>query len=316
MGTAPLAAGSLRALAAAPGNNVRAVVTQPDKPSGRDLKIQFSAVKEAALELGLPVLQPTRAREESFIQQLRAMAPDLIVVAAYGQILPQALLDIPRHGCLNVHASLLPKYRGAGPIQWAILDGEAETGVTIMKMDAGLDTGPMVTKKVVPIRSNDTAGILHDKLAFVGAQLLIETIPGYIRGEIIPEPQPAEGATYARKITKEDGVIDWSAPARQINNQVRGLDPWPSAYTHLESTTGTPALIKIWKAEVAPDHSGEPGTVLAATPENLIVACGSQALRILELQREGRRRLPAGDFIAGFPLPPGTRFSRSSRSSS
>ncbi len=315
MGTAPLAAGSLRALAAAPGNNVQAVVTQPDKPSGRDLKIQFSAVKEAALELGLPVLQPTRAREETFIQQLRDLAPDLIVVAAYGQILPQSLLDIPRHGCLNVHASLLPKYRGAGPIQWSILDGESETGVTIMKMDAGLDTGPMVAKSVVPIRGNDTAGILHDKLAVVGARLLVETIPAYVRGEIVPEPQPTEGATYARKITKEDGVIDWNAPASQIKNQVRGLDPWPSAYTHLEST-GTPALIKIWKAEVAAERSGEPGMVLEATPENLIVACGTQALRILELQREGRRRLPAGEFIAGCPLPPGTRFSRSSRSSS
>ncbi len=314
MGTAPLAAASLRALAVAPGNFVRAVVTQPDKPSGRDLKIQFSAVKEAALELGLPVLQPTRAREESFIQQLRALAPDLIVVAAYGQILPQPLLDIPRHGCLNVHASLLPKYRGAGPIQWAILDGEAETGVTIMKMDAGLDTGPMVAKKVVPIRGNVTAGMLHDQLAVVGARLLVETIPGYVRGEIVPEPQPAEGATYARKIAKEDGLIDWNATARQIKNQVRGLDPWPSAYTHLESG-GQSALIKIWKAEVA-EVSGEPGTVLESTSENLIVACGTQALRILELQREGRRRLSASDFIAGCPLPPGTRFSRSSRSSS
>ncbi len=305
MGTAPLAATSLRELITVPEYQIVGVVTQPDKPKGRDLKLQWSAVKEVAMAAGLPVWQPARAREESFLQQVRDLAPDLIVVAAYGQILPQSLLDLPRHGCLNVHASLLPKYRGAAPIQWAILDGESQTGVTIMKMDAGLDTGPMVSKLVVPIQPNDTAGTLHDKLAIVGARLLHDTIPGYLSGKLAPEPQPSEGASYARKITKDDGRIDWSLPAGQLVDRVRGLNPWPSAFTELPGPSG-PLGIKIWKAEADRTRSGEPGVVLAGPPGELIVACGSDAVRILDLQREGRRHLPTAEFLAGCPIPPGT----------
>ena len=309
MGTAPLAAASLRALLATPGIQIPTVVTQPDKHSGRDLKIQFSAVKEAALAAGLPVLQPGRAREEAFIEQLRLLAPDLIVVAAYGQILPQSLLDIPRFGCLNVHASLLPKYRGAAPIQRAILDGEPETGVTIMKMDAGLDTGPMLAKASTPIQPDDTAASLHDRLANLGADLLLATLNPYVAGRIPPQPQPREGATYARKITKEDGWIDWSAPAGRIWNQVRGLNPWPSAFSRLELSSG-PLLVKIWSATVVPDRHGPAGTVLEAAHGDLIVACGENALRLLELQREGRRRVPAAEFLTGCPVALGTRLGR------
>jgi methionyl-tRNA formyltransferase len=311
MGTAPLAAASLQALHGDAGMRVLAVVTQPDKPAGRDLKLQFSAVKQAALAVDLPVLQPERARHPEFLQQVKDLAPDLIVVAAYGQILPQSLLDVPRFGCLNVHASLLPRYRGAAPIQWAILDGQPETGVTIMKMDAGLDTGPMLSTVATAIHADDTGGSLHDRLAELGARLLRETIPGYVAGQITPQPQPAEGASYARKITKEDGLIDWTTPARAIWNRVRGLNPWPSAFTHLpgggsSASSTAPALLKIWRAEVCSERNGAPGTVLDSTTGELLVACGQESLRILELQREGRRRVTAAEFLSGYPLPPGT----------
>jgi methionyl-tRNA formyltransferase len=305
MGTAPLAATILRALCADPNINLRAVVTQPDKPKGRDLKLQSSMVKEAALQAGLPVLQPNRARDESFIGQLRSLNLHLIVVAAYGQILPPAILELPTLGCLNVHTSLLPKYRGAAPIQWAILDGLSETGVTIMKMDAGLDTGPMIATETLNILPDDTGATLHDRLAGLGAKLLVETLPAYAEGKLQPRPQPAEGVSYARKITKEDGLIDWSSSATSIANRVRALNPWPTAYTSFPAG-GTPQMIKIWKAAVEKPISGEPGTVVDASRNGIVVACSHDALRILELQREGRRRVSAGDFLAGCPLPPGT----------
>lgn len=306
MGTAPLATWSLRALCLHPQFNVLAVVTQPDKPKGRDLKIQFTPVKTVAIEHGLPVLQPSRARDPDFVGQLRTLAPDLIIVAAYGQILPQSILDLPALGCLNVHTSLLPRYRGAAPIQWAILDDLKETGVTIMKMDAGLDTGPMISTATSPILSEDTAATLHDRLAELGADLLIKTIPSYATGSIRPVPQPGAGATYARKITKEDGLIDWTAPARFIWNRVRGLNPWPSAFTHLVQS-GQPQLIKIWRAEVDSSIASEAGTILEAGKAGIVVACGDGALRILELQREGRKRVTASEFLAGCPLSKGSR---------
>ena len=306
MGTADLACASLRALCREKAFQVIAVVSQPDKPKGRDMKLQPTPVKELALAEGLPVFQPRRARDEEFIAQLRSLAPDLIVVAAYGQILPQSLLDIPRLGCLNVHTSLLPKYRGAAPIQWAILDGEAETGVTIMKMDAGLDTGPMVRTTRTAILPDDNAQTLHDRLADLGGELLVKTIPDYAAGTIVPTPQPAEGASYARKISKEDGLIDWSQPARVLWNRVRGFTPWPGAYTHLK-TDGAVRLLKIWLAEVEPDLAGTPGEILRADKSGVIVACGQHALRIRQLQREGGRRLSAQEFLAGHPLPVGTR---------
>ena len=306
MGTADLACASLRALCHEKSLQVIAVVSQPDKPKGRDMKLQPTPVKELALAEGLPVLQPQRARDEEFIAQLRALQPDLIAVAAYGQILPQSLLDIPRLGCLNVHTSLLPKYRGAAPIQWAILDGEAETGVTIMKMDAGLDTGPMVSTTRTPILPEDNAQTLHDRLAQLGGELLIKTIPDYAAGKIVPTPQPAEGATYARKISKEDGLIDWSQPARVLWNRVRGFTPWPGAYTHLKSD-GATRLLKIWLAEVEPNRSGTPGEILLADKNGVVIACGEQALRVTQLQREGGRRMSAQDFLAGHPLAVGAR---------
>ena len=249
MGTAELSCASLEKLARDERFSVIAVVTQPDKPKGRDLKLTPSPVKILAEKLKLPVLQPLKARDEKFISELRELKPDLMVVVAYGQILPQSILDLPAHGCLNVHTSLLPKYRGAAPIQWAIADGEPETGVTIMKMDAGLDTGPILSTRRTPILPTDDSQILHDRLARLGADLLVETIPGYVTGKILPQPQPAEGSTYAAKIKKEDGRIDWNSPAQKIWNRLRAFTPWPGAFTFLIAEP-KPQLLKIWKAEV------------------------------------------------------------------
>ncbi|MFN7138339.1 MAG: methionyl-tRNA formyltransferase [Limisphaerales bacterium] len=308
MGTAELACASLEALCNADSIQVIGVVTQPDKPKGRDLKLQPSAVKQLALEKNLPVFQPQRARSEEFIQQLRDLGPDLIVVAAYGQILPQAILDLPRYGCLNVHTSLLPKYRGAAPIQWAIIDGDPETGVTIMKMDAGLDTGDILTMARTPITPEDNAQILHDRLATLGADLLVKTIPDYVAGKITGQKQPSEGATYARKIEKEDGLLDWHQPARVLWNRIRGFTPWPGAFTY-QNVQGKPRLIKIWQVALEENFSGEPGTVLSADKTGILVACGSGALRILHLQKEGSRRMTAQEFLAGNPFQPGDKFS-------
>ena len=305
MGTPELARAILQALIACSDFQVIAVVTQPDRPKGRDLKLQASPVKELALHHRLPVLQPERARNEDFIETLRGLPADLAAVGAYGQILPKSILDLPRFGCLNVHTSLLPKYRGAAPIQWAILNGEIETGVTIMKMDAGLDTGPILTQEKTPIHSEDTAQSLHDRLAQLGAQLLVRTIPDYVAGKIQPQPQPAEGASYAPKIKKQDGEIDWTKPARTIWNRVRGLVPWPGAFTHLRNQAeGPPHLLKIWQTEIA-DDSGRHGEILQADKGGIVVGCGRGSLRILVLQREGGRRLSAQEFLAGHPLQPG-----------
>lgn len=304
MGTAPLACASLQALARAPFARTIAVVTQPDRPKGRELKLQPSAVKELALKSGLPVLQPERARHPEFVEQLRALQPDLIVVAAYGQILPQAILDLPRHGCLNVHTSILPRHRGAAPIQWAILDGDAETGVTIMKMDAGLDTGDIVTLEKTPIQDTDDAQSLHDRLATLGAELLVRTIPDYLSGKLIPQKQPEAGVSYARKIAKEDGRIDWSLPAPVLWNRIRGLSPWPGAFTHLPADP-KPVLLKIWKAGPI-ERAGPRGRVLSADRDGIVVGCGSGALCIRELQREGGKRMSAQDFLAGHSIAPGT----------
>src|SRR6266404_819700 len=283
MGTPQLACASLQALLAAPEFQVVAIVTQPDRPKGREMKLQPSPVKELALRVNLPVLQPDRARNEEFFEALRRAEPDLIAVAAYGQILPKSILDLPRFGCLNVHTSLLPKYRGAAPIQWAILNDEPETGVTIMKMDAGLDTGDILAQEPTSIQAQDTSETLHDRLAKMGADLLARTIPDYAAGKIQPRPQPAEGVNYAPKIKKHDGQIDWRQPARAIWNRVRGLVPWPGAFTHLPEQ---PRLLKLWQAEVL-EQRGPPGQILQADKTGIIVGCGAGALRILALQREG-----------------------------
>ncbi len=306
MGTPELACASLKALLDSPGLELVAVVTQPDRPRDRDLKLQPSPVKWLAAERGLPVLQPERARSEPFIAQLRQLQPELIAVAAFGQILPPSILELPRFGCVNVHTSLLPKYRGAAPIQWAILNDEPETGVTIMKMDVGLDTGDILAQASTAIRPEDTAATLHDRLAAMGAELLTRTIPEFAAGKIQPRPQPAEGVIYAPKIKKQDGLIDWSQPARVIWNRVRGLVPWPGAYTFLPAPPAT-HLLKIWKAEVL-SRSGSPGAILQADKGGLMVGCGRDGLRIEVLQREGGRRLSAQEFLAGHRLAPGQTF--------
>jgi methionyl-tRNA formyltransferase len=296
MGTAELSCASLEKLASGERFSVIAVVTQPDKPKGRDLKLQFSPVKILAEKLGLKILQPAKARDEKFISELRGLKPDLIVVVAYGQILPQSILDLPKFGCMNVHTSLLPKYRGASPIQSAILNGETETGVTIMKMDANLDSGEILSQRKIPILPEDDSQTLHDKLAKLGADLLAETIPDFVAGKIPPQPQNNSEATYTTKIKKEDGKIDWNLSAQEILNRLRAFTPWPGAFTFLDRK-----LLKIWKMEIA-EGSGKAGKILSAEKNGIVVACGKNALQILELQLEGGRRMSAQEFLAGHPL--------------
>jgi len=305
MGTPELSCASLESLAHDKKYSVAAVVTPPDKPKGRDLKLQPSPVKSLALKLNLPVLQPERARDEPFIADLRELKPDLIVVVAYGHILPAAILELPRYGCLNVHTSLLPKYRGAAPIQWAIASGETETGVTVMKMDAGLDTGPIVSQRRTPILPADDSAMLHDRLAQLGAELLVETIPDFVAGKIQPQPQPTAGASHAPKIKKEAGRIDWSLPAKTIWNRLRAFTPWPGAFTFLAGEPN-PHLLKIWKVEPV-GQSGGIGEILSADKTGIIIGCGENALRILELQLEGGRRMSAAEFLAGHALKVGEK---------
>ncbi|HVU09302.1 MAG TPA: methionyl-tRNA formyltransferase [Verrucomicrobiae bacterium] len=300
MGTAELSCASLERLVGK--FSVAAVVTQPDKPKGRDLKLQFSPVKILAEKFQLPVLQPAKARDEKFISELRELKPDLIVVVAYGQILPQAILDLPKFGCVNVHTSLLPKYRGASPIQSAILNGETETGVTIMKMNAGLDTGEIISQAHAPILPEDNSQTLHDRLAQLGADLLVKTIPDYVAGKIVLKPQNNSEVTTTAKIKKEDGKIDWNEPAEKILNRLRAFTPWPGIFTILNGQ-----LLKIWRAEIL-GKSGKAGEILSADKNGIVVACGKNALRVLELQREGGRRLNAQEFLAGHPLKSGEKF--------
>ena len=306
MGTAELACASLTALLQTPDFALLAVVTQPDRPAGRDLKLQPSPVKKVALAASLPVLQPERARNPEFLEELRALAPDLIVVAAYGQILPKTILDLPRFGCVNVHTSLLPKYRGAAPIQWAILNGEAQTGVTIMKVAPSLDSGDILTQSTTEISAVDNAATLHDRLAILGAQLLVPTIRDFVAGKIVPRSQVEAEATHVRKISKEDGHLDWTQPARAMWNRIRALTPWPGAFT-FQKAEPKARLLKVWQVEVEENLSGQPGEVLSADKSGLVVACGTGALRILSLQREGGRRLAAGEFLAGHAVPVGER---------
>lgn len=306
MGTAELACASLSELQSAPFANIAAVVTQPDRPKGRDLQVQPSPVKQLAQRLGLPVLQPERARSPEFLAQLEAVQPELIVVAAYGQILPQTILDLPRLGCINVHASLLPAYRGAAPIQWAILNGDSETGVTIMKLDAGLDTGPILARQATPIYPSDDAQSLHDRLARMGGKLLVATIPDYASGKLSPQPQPAQGASYARKITKQDGHLDWQLPARTLWNRIRAFKPWPGVFTFLPAHP-KPRLLKVWEGEVAEGLAAPPGVVIQADKHAIVVGCGKDALRIHQLQLEGGKRLDAQEFLRGHPLRPGDK---------
>jgi methionyl-tRNA formyltransferase len=307
MGTAELANASLLALNQRPDFRVAAVVTQPDRPGGRHLQPRPSPVKTIALAEKLPVLQPERARDPEFLRELQRWQPDLIVVAAYGQLLPPAILQLPRHGCLNVHTSLLPKYRGASPIQSALLNDDSETGVTIMQMDAGLDTGPLLAQAATPIGADDNAETLHDRLAQLGAALLVQTIPGFVAGQITPRPQPAAGVSHATKIGKQDGRLDWQLPARQLWNRIRAFTPWPGAFTHWRKggTPGEqPRFLKIWRAETL-ERSGSPGEILQADKAGIVIACGRDALRVVTLQLEGGKRLSAAEFLSGHGLKAG-----------
>ncbi len=300
MGTADFACPSLASLDNARGIEVAGVVTQPDRPKGRQLIPQPPAVKLEAASRHLPVHQPERLRSDT--QFLDQLAPGLIVVAAYGQILPQAVLDLPRHGCLNVHGSLLPAYRGAAPIQRAILDGQAATGVTIMQMDAGLDTGAILSKAATPIGPTDNAQTLHDRLAKLGAELLLKTIPHHVAGEIAAKPQDDTLATHAAKITRDMGRIDWSQPATQLWNRARAFTPWPGVFTRLDGK-----LLKLLEVEPADADCPAPGVVGQADADGIVVGCGNGALRITQLQKEGAKRLAAAEFLAGTPLPAGTQ---------
>lgn len=316
MGTPDFSVGTLEAIAAA-GHEIVGVVTQPDKQKGRGKQVQPTPVKEAALRLGLPVFQPVKVRDPEFVEKLKELNPEVIVVVAFGQLIPQTILDLPKYGCINVHASLLPAYRGAAPIQWAVINGETQSGVTIMRMDAGLDTGDMLTKTVVPLSAEETAGSLFEKLSEAGAQLLVETLKGLENGTVIPEKQPEESTTeYARMIKKEDGNIDWTQNAEKIERLIRGMNPWPSAYTKLNGKT-----VKIWKARVVAliggdlfsalpgqDPARHAGEIWAADESGIHVRTGNGILVVEELQMEGKKRMTVQDFLRGHKIDPGSRF--------
>lgn len=301
MGTPDFAVPSLKKLVEK-GYDVKLVITQPDKPAGRGKKLTPPPVKVAAKELGIPVYQPERVKDNEELRgKLLSINPDLIVVAAYGKILPEWLLNIPKYGTINVHASLLPRYRGASPIQWALLNGEEETGVTIMKVIPELDAGDIISQRRVKIEREDNAKTLHDKLAEVGAELLVETIPLYVSGKLKPVPQNEEEATYCPQIKKEMGEIDWTRSSREIFNQIRAFTPWPSAYTTFRGKR-----VKILKAEPV-EGSGKPGEVIEAGRE-LIVATGKGALRVERLRPEGRKEISGEEFVRGYRVKPGDLF--------
>ena len=312
MGTPDFSVGTLEAIIEA-GHEVALVVTQPDKPKGRGKTMQYTPVKECALSHGIEVFQPVKIRESTNIEYLRKFNADIIIVVAFGQILSKSILDMPRYGCINVHASLLPKYRGAEPIQWAILNGDEVTGVTIMRMDVGLDTGDMIAKTEVKISPEDTGGTLFDRLAEAGACLCVETIPSSVDGTAVYTPQDESAATKVGMIKKQDGLIDFSRPAKAIECQVRGLNPWPSAYTSLAGKT-----LKIWSAGVCEDAtvidgdpasgtaSVAPGTVVFTKKDCFGIQTGDGILVCKEVQLEGKKRMSAGDFLRGNAIEVGT----------
>ena len=296
MGTPDFAVGSLRALAESGKHEIAAVYTQPDRPKGRGNKMLMTPVKEYALEHGFEVYQPLKVKDQEVIEQLQSFNPDLIVVAAFGQFLPKAILEMPKYGCINVHASLLPKYRGAAPIQYAIIKGEKESGVTIMQMDIGMDTGDMLSKVVVPIGEETTMGELHDALMNAGAELLLTTIDGLESGTVEAVPQNNDEATYATLLDRSMERIDWNKSAAEVHNLIRGFNPAPSTYTKLPKGKS----LKLWCSRVTGEAAAAaPGTVVQVTKKSFKVACGDGVLEILEVQPESKKRMPAQVFING-----------------
>lgn len=305
MGTPDFSVGALEALVEA-GHEITAVVTQPDKAKGRSGRMQFSPVKECAVKYGIPVLQPARIRTPEAAAELGTYAADVYVVAAFGQILSKEILGMPRFGCVNIHASLLPKYRGAAPINQCIIDGEKETGVTIMQMDTGVDTGDILTQKKVAIDDKETAESLFAKLSRAGAELIVETLPLLERGELTPVKQEESRSSHTKMMDKSSGRIDWTKDAASIERLVRGLNAWPSAYTSLNGKT-----VKIWSCDVVPADEGDaepPGTIVRVAKDSFDVACGAGALRVCELQLEGKKRMDAKRFLPGNPWKTGMRF--------
>lgn len=320
-GTPEFAERALSALHAA-GHDIALVLSRPDQPAGRGQRLQASPVKQRAFALGLPVAQPRTLRDADAHALLAAVGADAMIVAAYGLILPPEVLAIPRLGCINIHASLLPRWRGAAPIQRAIEAGDTQTGITIMRMDAGLDTGPMLLERALPIGPDETGGQLHDRLAALGATLIVEALDGLAAGRLNARPQPADGATYATKIGKADAVIDWTQPAARLAQKIRAFDPFPGTTARL---AGRDETLKIWRAQAlggdlgrgegaAPDEhvagaAARPGDVLVADERTLEVCCGAGTrLRLLELQKPGGRRMAVADFLRGYPVPADARF--------
>ena len=297
MGTPDFAIPTLDALVNS-NHEVVGVISQQDKPKGRGHHLVPTPLKEAALSYGLPVYQPKTLKDEAFMELLTKLAPDLIVVVAYGKILPKSVLDFPRYGCVNVHASLLPKYRGAGPIQWSIINGETETGITTMQMGEGLDTGDILLQERVPITDDLTADVLFDTLATLGGKLLIETVKGLENGAIIPKPQQESEATYAPMLDKATGYVDFSISAHQVLRLIRGVTPWPSALVLYEDKR-----MKILDAKVVSETSPKaPGTILSVSREGILVACGKDCLLLTEIQMEGSKRMPVSEYLLGHTI--------------
>ncbi|WP_455617977.1 methionyl-tRNA formyltransferase [Eisenbergiella sp.] len=300
MGTPDFAVGALEAIWKA-GHEITAVVTQPDKPKGRGGKLQMSPIKEFAVSKGLPVFQPVRIKRPEAVEQLKTYEADIFVVAAFGQILSQEILDMPRFGCVNIHASLLPKYRGSAPIQWAIINGDKKTGVTIMQMDAGVDTGDMLMKSEVEITPSDTYASLGDKLAQAGAQLIIPALAAIEKGEVTPVPQDDALSCHVGMIDKTMGKIDFSRPAEEIDRLIRGLNPWPSAYTSYKGKT-----LKIWEASPLPESAdGEPGSIQRTEKDAVYINTGNGVLKVTQLQLEGKKRMQVKDFLLGCRIEKG-----------
>jgi methionyl-tRNA formyltransferase len=305
MGTGEIGVPSLNRLFASPECEVVAVVTQPDKPFGRKQELRASAIKQLALERGVPVLQPVKLRAPESVAEIVALRPDVIVVMAYGQILPKAVLDAPRLVCLNLHASLLPRWRGAAPIQAAIEAGDRTTGVTVMYMAEGLDTGDILLMHETPISEADTGGTLHDRLAEVAAEALAEALPLVAAGRAPRVPQEEAHANYAAKLSRENGLIDWHATPSQIDRRIRAMNPWPAAHTFLPTSAGARQL-KIFAVTLEGSHTGAPGAVLRVDDHGLLVASQDGAVLLRDIQLEGKRRMSAGEFLRGHPLAVGT----------